>query len=48
MGQSLLESRPETQLDRIEQLVRELHRDLRMLKQEVAHMKRVLAGMGQD
>ena len=41
MGES--RSEPETQLDRIEQLLRELHRDFRALKQRIDMLERRLA-----
>ena len=40
-------SQPESQLDRMEQLLRELHRDFRGLKQKVADLERRLA-FGQE
>ena len=42
MGETLIRSQPETQADRIEHLLRELHRDFRGLKQEVATVKRLI------
>jgi archaellum biogenesis protein FlaJ (TadC family) len=42
MAQSLIQSQSGTQLDRIEALLRVLHRDLGALKQEVATVQRLV------